>query len=161
MHMTLATRIRAADGAPTPVGVEFMTPSVTSVNVREKIAEWVEETVRRATEPILRRAANGGELGATKRIGDECGRVANRVACEVLQRGLDYAVTDGASWGYSVVSFSRDACTWDVYSVDKTVPAPEADCEPAYRVRLPAGRYVLQERHEEVPGPEAARSNDE
>lgn len=161
MHMTLATRIRAADGERTPVGVEFMTPSVTSVNVREKIGEWVEETVRSAIDPIAARATVGGELGATKRIGDECGRLANRITCEILQRGLNYAITDGANWGYSVVTLSRDACTWDVYWVDKTADATAAECEPVYRVRLPAGEYVIRERHEAVPEPEGVRSNRE
>ncbi|WP_247728948.1 alkaline phosphatase D family protein [Halovivax limisalsi] len=160
MHMTLATRLRAAEGDGV-IGVEFMTPSVTSVTLSETIDDWIAGTVRNAIE----RLPASGRIGADRAVPDGVGaagaRLANRIATTALQRLLGFALADCANWGYSVVTFSRDACTWDVYWVDKTVDASEAEPEPAYGVDVPVSRPELRERHESVPTVAVAHSNPE
>ena len=131
MHTTLATCIRGQGAAADPVGVEFMTPGVTSVNFGESVRERV----------------GGGRRG----------RLAGRIASKAMEAVLmasnpDYEFLDSSHWGYSVIEFSRDACTWDVYWVDKTVDSATADREHVYRVRVPAGTYEIQAHHGAVPG---------
>lgn len=132
MHTTLATALRADGADDTPVGVEFMTPAVTSVNFAERVAERV-----------------GDGLG---------GRFAGQIASRALRTVVgslnpDYSLVDSSHWGFSVIEFGREACTWDVYWVDKTVNSADAECTPAYRIRVPAGAYEMDERQDAVPAP--------
>lgn len=142
MHMTLATRLLNEQQDHTPIGVEFMTPSVTSVNPRE-----------RATEI-------GQQIG----LGREFGRFTSwvvrsvstsRVAGYLSDAGFlpGFALSDGSKWGFSVITFSRDGCAWNVYWVDKTEDSAASECEPAYRIYVPEGEYAIHERHEAVPDP--------
>lgn len=160
MHMTLATRLQKESGETTPIGVELMTPSVTSVNLSEKASRWVEERVNRVIELMTSSVAavNTSEQVVEKNIGDVCGRLANQIACMIMRWWSNYTLTDSANWGYSVIEFSRDACIWTVYWVDKTVHSTEAECTPVYRIRLPLGDSVIQEQHEEIREPIGVRS---
>lgn len=135
MHTTLAASLTAEGPDETPVGVEFMTPGVTSVNFGERVAERVGDSL-------------GGRLA---------GRTADRLLRTVV-RGLnhDYVLVDSSHWGFSVIEFGRDDCTWDVYWVDKTVNSADAECTPAHRIRIPRGQYEMDGRHEGVPVPEAS-----
>ena len=143
MHLTLATRLLNERRGDVPVGVEFMTPSVTSVNPRERAAE----------------------IGRRIGLGDEFGRFTSWLVRSVsTSRGAGYlsdagflpefALSDGSQWGYSVITFSRDACTWNVFWVDKTEDSAASECEPAYRVHLPEGEYAIHERNESALGPD-------
>lgn len=134
MHTTLATLIRSDDADTPPVAVEFMTPGVTSVNFSEKVADVVAEILRHELPGRL------------------AGRYAPRIMGTVMRRlNADYTFVDSARWGYSVVEFSRDACTWDVYWVDKTVNDAAAERTPAYRVSVPAGEYEIRNLGDEIP----------
>jgi alkaline phosphatase D len=92
------------------IGVEFMTPAVTSLNAAEAlhITRGLRGTI---TEPLL-----------TKLI-------------TAMNPHIEFF--DSHNWGYSVVEFTQDDCTYVGYSVDKTEHSPDADREvlKAYRVR--------------------------
>lgn len=140
MHMTLATRLLNEQQADTPVGVEFMTPSVTSVNPCERAIEI------------------GQQVGLGREFGQFVSWLVNgvstsRVADCASDAGLlpDFALSDGSQWGFSVITFSRDDLTWDVYWVDKTEDSADSECDPAYRIYLPTEEYTIHERHEMVP----------
>jgi alkaline phosphatase D len=104
------------------VGVEFMTPPVTSQTVSEAlglswdptpVSDWLLSTVVTGMNPHL-------------------------------------AYFNSDNWGYSVVEFTRDDCTYVGYSVDKSVPAPEADREVQVALRVPEGRVHLEDVTEAV-----------
>ena len=133
MHTTLATRIRSGDPDAAPVAIEFMTPGVSSVNFREKVAELVTEKLGLDLPSRLVGRYAPGALGALLR-----------------RLNADFEFFDSAHWGYSVIEFTRDDCTWDVYWVDKTENAHDAECVPTYRARVPLGEYVVQDRSDEV-----------
>jgi alkaline phosphatase D len=142
MHTTLATRVRTDEPDATPVAVEFMTPGVTSVNFSERVADKL------------------GRLSRSTRVGTLAGRVAPKVMHRIMRRlNTDYALLDSAHWGYSTVEFTPDACTWDVYWVDKTVNAADAQADHYYRVRVPAGEYVLQDLSSEARDDGGTRSS--
>ncbi|WP_380676364.1 alkaline phosphatase D family protein [Salinigranum sp. GCM10025319] len=132
MHTTIATLLRD-EADSTPVGVEFMTPSVTAVNFHERVTERVQ-------------TKSGSRLA---------GRIAGTILSAVMRAvvtGLnaDYSFLDSTHFGYSIIEFSRDDCTWDVYWVDKTVNAASVDSTHAYSVRVPAGEYAIEDRSDEV-----------
>lgn len=123
MHTTLASSIRDEKEDTEPLGVEFMTPGVTSVNFAERVAGLV-----------------GGGTGSAL-----AGRFASKVMRRILQSiNTDYALLDSAHWGYSVLELSRSACTWDVYWVDKTVDSATAPSDPTYRIQVPVGSCDIQ-----------------
>lgn len=81
------------------VGLEVMTPAVTSVNVAEAVN--LDAGVRgRLTRPVLSRAV------------------------ELANPHIDRF--ESHHWGYSVARFERDRVVVDVYAVDKTVDAADA-----------------------------------
>lgn len=132
MHTTLATLVRRNGAGTLPVTVEFMTPGVTSVNFSEKVAEKV----------------------AGKLNGEFPSRLAKQYAPKlmraVLQRlNADFSFFDSAHWGYSVIDFSPDACTWEVYWVDKTVN-DSIKSMLAYRVRIPVDKYEIQDQSDKI-----------
>jgi alkaline phosphatase D len=91
------------------VGVEFMTPAVTSLNVAEAVGA-TGGLVGRLTEPFLR--------------------------AFVRAQNPHLEFFDSHHWGYSVVEFTREDCTYVAYSVDKHEDSMDADREvlTAYRV---------------------------
>jgi alkaline phosphatase D len=122
MHSTVAGYQQTAypglgdPGEPTRVGVEFMTPAVSSVNVAEAVG------------------VDGGLLG--------------RVTRPLLSRGVRWmnphvAAFDSHHWGYSVVEFTPERCTFTTYAVDKGVDAAGSK-RTLRRVTVPADRYETQ-----------------
>jgi alkaline phosphatase D len=91
------------------VGVEFMTPAVTSLNVAEALG-MTEGLVGRITEPLLRKF--------------------------VTTQNPHLEFFDSHHWGYSVVEFTREDCTYVAYGVDKHENSMDAerDVIAAYRV---------------------------
>ncbi|WP_254824384.1 alkaline phosphatase D family protein [Haloglomus halophilum] len=91
------------------VGVEFMTPAVSSLNVAEALG-MTDGLVGRITEPLLRRF--------------------------VTAQNPHLEFFDSHHWGYSVVEFTREDCTYVAYGVDKHENAMDAEREviAAYRV---------------------------
>ncbi len=122
MHSSLAGYQQTAypelgdRGEPTRVGVEFMTPAVTSVNVAEAVG------------------VNGTVLGPPTR------RLLSRA---VRRMNPHIRAFDSHHWGYSVVEFTPETCTFTTYAVDKLVDAPGEKRE-LVRFAVPADRYDLR-----------------
>lgn len=108
------------DGSATDsrIGVEFMTPAMTSLNVTEA-------------------------LGATDGwVGDVTGRL---LSWAVRAQNPHMEFFDSHHWGYSVVEFTREDCTYTAYSVDKTANSPDAEREVVVALRVPEGRVEIEE----------------
>ncbi|WP_255151070.1 alkaline phosphatase D family protein [Halorarius halobius] len=104
------------------IGVEFMTPAITSLNVAEALgltSGWA----KRLTEPLL------------------------SWLIPAMNPHIDFF--DSHNWGYSTVAFTREDCTYVGYSVDKTVDSPEADREVLVAYRVPEGVVALEEVSDE------------
>ncbi|MFC4357563.1 alkaline phosphatase D family protein [Halobium salinum] len=99
------------------IGVEFMTPPVTSLN-------W-SEAVGLATGPFS---------GVAKRL--------LRWGATTMNPHIEYF--DSHHWGYSVVEFTRDECTYTGYAVDKTTDEPYPERERLVEYRVPEGRVELE-----------------
>jgi alkaline phosphatase D len=100
------------------IGVEFMTPAVTSLNVAEAL--HLHEGLRgRLTEPVVRHLVTA------------------------MNPHLEFF--DSHHWGYSVVEFTREDCTFAAYSVDKTEHDPEAEQSLVVAYRVPEGESTLVE----------------
>jgi alkaline phosphatase D len=100
------------------IGVEFMTPAVTSLNVAEAL-HLTRGWRRRLTEPLL--------------------------SWLVPAMNPHIEFFDGHHWGYSVVEFARDACTYVGYAVDKTTNGPDADRSVVAAYRVPEGEVALED----------------
>jgi alkaline phosphatase D len=97
------------------VGTEFMTPAVTSVNIAEALG--IDSGVLgRLTRPLVRRAV------------------------PAMNPQMEFF--DPHEWGYSVVEFTRESCTYTAYAVDKTVDSAEADRTVVSRYRRRHDRPV-------------------
>jgi alkaline phosphatase D len=108
-----------------PIGVEFMTPATTSLNVAEAL-HLTRGLRGKITEPIL----------------------SNLI--ETMNPHIEFF--NSHHWGYSVVEFARDACTYVAYSVDKTVDSPDADREVVAAYRVPEGEVELEDVTDEYSG---------
>ncbi|WP_318569609.1 alkaline phosphatase D family protein [Salinigranum marinum] len=100
------------------IGVEFMTPAITSLNVAEAL-HLTRGRRKRLTEPLLSKLV------------------------PLMNPHIDFF--DGHNWGYSVVEFTPDDCTYVGYAVDKTVNSPDADREVVVAYRVPEGRVELED----------------
>ncbi|WP_435317755.1 alkaline phosphatase D family protein [Haloarchaeobius sp. TZWSO28] len=100
------------------VGVEFMTPALTSLNVAEAVG-LTEGPLAKPTERILRKA--------------------------VTLQNPHIEFFDSHHWGYSVVTFTEDDCTYVGYSVDKSVDSPDAPRELITAQRVPEGKTQLED----------------
>ena len=100
------------------IGVEFMTPAVTSLNVAEAL-HLTRGWRKRLTEPLLSRLI------------------------PAMNPHIDFF--DSHNWGYSVVGFTRESCTYVGYAVDKTTNDPDADREVVVAYRVPEGEVELEE----------------
>jgi alkaline phosphatase D len=100
------------------IGVEFMTPAVTSLNVAEAL-HLTRGWRKTLTEPLLSRLI------------------------PAMNPHIDFF--DSHNWGYSVVEFTRDSCTYVGYAVDKTTNDPDADREVVVAYRVPEGEVELEE----------------
>ncbi|RXK46875.1 alkaline phosphatase D family protein [Halorientalis pallida] len=95
-----------------PIGVEFMTPALTSLNAAEAL--HLTDGVRgKITEPLVSNLVTG------------------------MNPHIEFF--DSHNWGYSVVEFTPEECTYVGYSVDKTVDSPDADREVVAAYRVPEG----------------------
>jgi alkaline phosphatase D len=95
-----------------------MTPSVTSLNVAEAL-HLTRGLRKRLTEPLVSKLVTA------------------------MNPHLEFF--DSHNWGYSVLEFTRDDCTWVAYAVDKTVNHPDADREVVAAYRVPEGELKLQD----------------
>ena len=100
------------------VGVEFMTPPTTSVNVAEALGV-ASGLRRRLTEPIL--------------------------STLLPAMNPHLAFFDSHHCGYSVVEFTPSACRYLGYGVDKTEDSADADAELLVAMRVPEGRVEIQD----------------
>jgi alkaline phosphatase D len=100
------------------IGVEFMTPAVTSLNVAEAL-HLTRGWRGRVTEPIL------------------------RWLIPAMNPHIDFF--DSHHWGYSVVEFDREECRYLGYSIDKTCDSLDADRELVCAYRVPEGVVNLED----------------
>ncbi|MFQ3319763.1 MAG: alkaline phosphatase D [Natronomonas sp.] len=100
------------------IGVEFMTPATTSLNVAEAL-HLTRGWRGRITEPLLSRLIEG------------------------MNPHIEFF--DSHNWGYSVVEFDRDECRYIGYAVDKTDNSSDADREVVVAYRVPDGDVTLEE----------------
>ncbi len=100
------------------IGVEFMTPATTSLNVAEAL-HLTRGLRGRLTEPLV------------------------SWLIETMNPHIEFF--DSHNWGYSVLEFTREACTYRAYSVDKTTNAPDADRECVAAYRVPEGSVELED----------------
>ncbi|MFD1512765.1 alkaline phosphatase D family protein [Halomarina rubra] len=114
------------DGPGDRLGVEFMAPPTTSLNVAEAIG--LSRGLRaKLTEPLL-----------TKLV-------------SLMNPHLEYV--NAHRWGYSVVEFTRDSCTYLGYAVDKETPEdPKRELLVAFEV--PDGEVELRNVTDERRGRE-------
>jgi len=100
------------------IGVEFMTPAITSINVAEAL-HLTRGWRRRITKPIL--------------------------SWLVPAMNPHIEFFDSHHWGYSVVEFTPEDCTYVGYAVDKTVDSADAEREVLVAYRVPEGEHELEE----------------
>jgi alkaline phosphatase D len=111
------------------VGVELMTPAVTSGNISEEVAE--------------KAVKYEGPVGDAMRsvLADGFGRLLTRV----VERFRYIEFFDSHEWGYSVVEFTPDYCTHRTYSVDKRTNARDAKRRLFKEFRVPNGEIEIEE----------------
>jgi alkaline phosphatase D len=100
------------------IGVEFMTPAVTSLNIAEAL-HLTHGWRGKLTEPVL--------------------------TWLVTTMNPHIEFFDSHKWGYSVVEFTREDCTYIGYAVDKTVNSPDADRSVVAAYRVPEGDVTLDD----------------
>lgn len=102
-HVPFVERWSSHNFLPHPVGVELMTGAMTSINIAEAISK------------------------AGSRIGNN--NVVKILISKAVEPGVGAAISriipnieffDSHDWGYSVVTFTTQDCTYRAYSVDKT-----------------------------------------
>jgi alkaline phosphatase D len=108
-----------------PVGVEFMTPALTSQNAAEAL-HLARGRRRTITEPLVSRLVT------------------------LMNPHIEFF--DSHNWGYSVVEFTPEACTYIGYSVDKTTNSPDAEREVVAAYEVPEGRVHLADVTEGYSG---------
>ena len=108
------------------IGVEFMTPAVTSLNICE-VLRLTQGWRKCVTEPLL------------------------RALVTTMNPHIEFF--DSHRWGYSVVEFTREDCTYVGYAVDKTADSPAADREVVAAYRVPEGDVSLEDVTEEYRTP--------
>ncbi len=100
------------------IGVEFMTPATTSLNAAEAL-HLTRGWRGKLTEPLFSKLVTG------------------------MNPHIEFF--DSHNWGYSVVEFTREECTYIGYTVDKTVDAPDADRTVLAAYRVPEGVANLED----------------
>lgn len=129
MHSCLAGYQRTTYPRNTVVGVELMTPAVTSINIAESFVKWIGHA------------------------GDRFGDVAQALAPKLMETLVSPLVSraipdvrffDSQAWGYSVVTFTPDHCTYRAYDVDKTRNSADAERTLVTEIRIPSDRVEIQ-----------------
>ncbi|WP_435076393.1 alkaline phosphatase D family protein [Halococcus sp. AFM35] len=100
------------------IGVEFMTPAITSLNIAEAL-RLTRGWRGRLTESLL--------------------------TWLVTKMNPHIEFFDSHNWGYSVVEFTREDCTYVGYAVDKTTDAPDAERSVVAAYRTPEGVVDLED----------------
>lgn len=100
------------------IGIEFMTPAVTSINIAEAV-----------------KVSRGRLSAITERF----------LEWAIHAQNPHLKLFDSHHNGYSIVEFTPDECTYTAYSVDKTTNAPDADRTVFARLRVPEGRVAIEE----------------
>jgi alkaline phosphatase D len=119
LHSAIAGTLRQETGRGEAVGVEFMTPAISSVNLAEAIG--VDEgRLAGATRSLFSRAVTGASPW------------------------ID--AFDSHHWGYSVVEFDREAVSYTAYAVDKSTNRDDADRRVLARFEAPHGEDAVRER---------------
>lgn len=105
------------------VGIECMTPAVTSINGTEKIRSVVSSKVGIDVRDIL---------------GERTLNCATRAVYKLIE-GLhpDVRLFRSDRWGYATATFTHEDFTFDVYDVDKTVDAADASRSKLESVTVP------------------------
>ena len=101
-----------------PIGVEFMTPATTSLNAAEAL-HLTRGLRGNLTEPLLRKLVTA------------------------MNPHIEFF--DSHNWGYSVVEFTPEACTYVGYGVDKTVDSADADRSVVTAYQVPEGEVELRD----------------
>jgi alkaline phosphatase D len=102
------------------VGVEFMTPALTSSNLAG-LAGVTDPETRDWGNPVLN-------------------RILPRYFLEALVRSTNPHVRffNSQDWGYSTITFTHDWCEWAAFRVDKSVNQFPAPIQEIQRLRVPA-----------------------
>jgi alkaline phosphatase D len=100
------------------IGVEFMTPAITSLNAAEAL-HLTRGLRGKITEPLLSKLVTA------------------------MNPHIEFF--DSHNWGYSVLEFTPGECTYVAYSVDKTENSPNADREVLQAYRVPDGVVNLED----------------
>ena len=90
------------------VGVEFMTPALTSANLKELVAAQVGNAT-----PLPRLGASVGDL-----VGLLAVVALNSATVRLLNNSIEFF--DSAHWGYSVLELTRGHAEFSAYAVDKS-----------------------------------------
>ncbi|WP_336002111.1 alkaline phosphatase D family protein [Halorientalis halophila] len=116
LHSSLAGYVARGDAASpdSRVGVELMTPAVTSPNLRERLD------------------------------GVDSARVERYLTDAIVSRSAQVEALDSGHWGYAVAEVTRDACEFTVHAVDKSVNSGAAPKEELFSYRVPAGEVDLR-----------------
>ncbi|CAK9001265.1 Alkaline phosphatase D (APaseD) [Durusdinium trenchii] len=126
MHTYMASRLkidyrhRDNDNHENIVGVEFMTPGVTSSNLLELFTN------------------------ATSRVSQAARRENIEIPVHKLERLVKETnphihFFNSELWGYSIVEFNREYCEYTAYSVDKADNSAEAEQSIIRKIRTPSG----------------------
>ena len=108
------------------VGVELMTPSVTSANLAELLAN------------------GGGPIGEAAQ---DLGLTDINVLEPVIRAANPHIQFFNSSlWGFSTVEFTKSYCEYTAYSVDKSQNLRGLGAQVIRRLRVPSGRVALQEQ---------------
>lgn len=129
MHSYLAGYQQTIYPEENAVGVELMTPALTSLNI---------------TEALIR-----GVGRRESRIGRITKTLAPAITKTVLSTFIPKAIRNvkffnSRGWGYSVVTFTREHCTYRAYSVDKTKDSPDAPRKLVTELRVPRDRIEIK-----------------
>jgi alkaline phosphatase D len=74
-------------------------------------------------------------------------RILSTVPSTSIATGMNPHIEffDSHNWGYSVLEFTPEECTYAAYSVDKTDNSPDADRELLVAYRVPEGVVDLED----------------
>lgn len=130
MHSYLVGYQRTAYPENTRVGVELMTPSITSINIAEAIVKVLGQTEGRNSNITEFLAAN----------------VLDSAISMLIPKIVPNVEVFGShEWGYSVVTFTPEHCIFRVYSVDKTKNTDDTTRKLLTEIRVPDDQIDIQE----------------
>lgn len=139
LHSALAGYIQtdySQDDEKSRVGVEFMTPAVTSANLVEQISGILRTADTKSLSPEQKREVQELE----RLLQDPDG--ALQMAVSALNPHMQFF--NSSKWGYSVMEFDRSEATYTCYSVDKSRDDADASKAILKILRVPQGRVSLE-----------------